>query len=126
MLYPCFLRSIGQRLANSNLIAPGESVDESLVGTHEKIGYESFIFQGALDDGDVLEGVELFRNGVILLGLTDVCSYLIANGRGDPTDRGSLSTRGIDGHEHFLWHVSCRWHSMSLNTVARRDVLNQC
>lgn len=111
MLYPGFLGCVGQRFANPNFIAPGQSVDEGSIGADEQVGYELLVFEGTFDNGDILESVEFSCNGVFLL--TDMCLYLVTDSRGDPADRSSLSAGSIDGYEDFVWHANCGWHLMS-------------
>ena len=62
-----FLGRIGERFADGYLVAPRDSVDEGFVGTCEEFCYELFVFEGALDEGDIFEGFELLADRRCLL-----------------------------------------------------------
>ena len=83
MLDPGSFGSIGERLADGDLISPCKGIDEGFVRVNEQAGNEFLVFEGAFNDGDIFESVELTGDGVILL--IDVCPHLIPYRRGDST-----------------------------------------
>ena len=82
MLHTSLLGGVGQRPANSNLIAPSEGVDEGSICVEEEVGYKVLVFEGTLDDGDMVESGELAGDRVVFV--TDMCADLISNGGSDP------------------------------------------
>ena len=97
------------------------------MSTGEEACYKLFVFQGALNEGEILESFKLLGNGLCLL--TDMGSDLIASSlsvlrclcaglstndwredlpyRGcDPSKGSSLTACGINDHKCFVCHVS--------------------
>ena len=57
-----FLSRISQRFADSHLVAPRDCIDECFVSPREELCYELFVFERALDEGDILKGFKFFGN----------------------------------------------------------------
>ena len=88
------LGSIGQRLANSKLGTKGDGIDKGSAHAIEQLGYEGFVLERSLDDGDIVELGKFLGDRVIVL--MDVSSNMVTQGGGDAGDGSCLAACGVD------------------------------
>lgn len=106
VLDPGFLRGIGQSFSDGHLVAPGDCVDEGASSSEEQGGDELLIFQGALDEFNVLELAKLFGYRTILFAELggDVGADIVAYGRGNAGEGSTLASGGVDDDEGLVGH----------------------